>query len=429
MKDISILAFFGINTDELESYELEDKEPEAVSISVTKRKIPLPCPSCGTLTSKVKDYKNKTYFFRNINGYDLKVFFKHRRYQCDICNKSFMESNPFINNRNYKLSALKIQIILGRLKKGLSIKLTAEDCGVSESTVYKVLDEYCTPPHRKMPRILSIDEFLSFNSDLTSKYSCLLLNFETGNIVDVIRSRQKPWLVDYFSKVPKEQLNGIEYLIIDMYKTYKEIASIYFPKATVLIDPFHYIRYTVEAIDSVRIRTMTSFLDTEQEYKMLKKYKDLLLMKYEPDASRHKRIRIMNDIRLTDAEILSLLLSYSDELREAYELGHAFLKSLERFDYDGFKEFMKATISRYTSSSIPEFNSVAETYTNWYQEICNSKLAKVGKRNLSNGPIEGRNNKIKVLKRISYGMTNFDHLRKRIFLIFEDKSTPQKNGD
>lgn len=110
-----------------------------------------------------------------------------------------------------------------------------------------------------MPRILSIDEFLSFNSDLTSKYSCLLLNFETGNIVDVIRSRQKPWLVDYFSKVPKEQLNGIEYLIIDMYKTYKEIASIYFPKAIVLIDSFHYIRYTVEAIDSVRIRTMTSF--------------------------------------------------------------------------------------------------------------------------------------------------------------------------
>ena len=37
MKDISILAFFGINTDELESYELEDKDSEAISISVTKR--------------------------------------------------------------------------------------------------------------------------------------------------------------------------------------------------------------------------------------------------------------------------------------------------------------------------------------------------------------------------------------------------------
>lgn len=429
MKDISILAFFGINTDELESYELEDKDPEAISISVTKRKVMLPCPNCGTLTNKVKDYKHKRYFFRNINGYNLNVFFKHRRYECDVCHQSFMESNPFINNRNYKLSSLKIQIILGRLKKGLSIKQTAEDSGVSEATVYKVLDEYCTPPKRKMPRILSIDEFLSFNSDLTSKYSCLLLNFETGNIVDIIRSRQKPWLVDFFSNVPKEQLNSIEYLIIDMYKTYKEIASIYFPQAIVLIDPFHYIRYTTEAIDSVRIRTMTSFLDTEQEYKMLKKYKDLLLMKYEPDNSRHKRIRIMNDIRLTDEEILSTLLNYSNELKEAYELGHAFLKAQERFDYDGFKEFMKATISRYASSSIKEFNEVSETYMNWYKEICNSRLSRVGKRNLSNGPIEGRNNKIKVLKRISYGMTNFEHLRKRIFLIFEDKTTPRKNGD
>ena len=51
MKDISILAFFGINTDELESYELEDKDPEAISIAVTKRKVMLPCPNCGTLTN------------------------------------------------------------------------------------------------------------------------------------------------------------------------------------------------------------------------------------------------------------------------------------------------------------------------------------------------------------------------------------------
>ena len=34
MKDISILAFFGINIDDVESYELEDKDKEAISISV-----------------------------------------------------------------------------------------------------------------------------------------------------------------------------------------------------------------------------------------------------------------------------------------------------------------------------------------------------------------------------------------------------------
>ena len=117
---------------------------------------------------------------------------------------------------------------------------------------------------------------MAFNSNLTSKYSCMLINFENGQVIDVIRSRQKPWLDDYFRHVPKEQRDKVEYVIIDMYKTYKEIANWYLRNAIVLIDPFHYIRYTTEAIDSVRIRAMNQFLETDQEYKMLKKYKNRL---------------------------------------------------------------------------------------------------------------------------------------------------------
>jgi len=35
---------------------------------------------------------------------------------------------------------------------------------------------------------------------------------------------------------------------------------------------------------------------------------------------------------------------------------------------------------------------------------------------ITNGPTEGFNNKIKVLKRTSYGIRNFEHLRTRILL-------------
>ncbi|WP_411970984.1 transposase [Ligilactobacillus hohenheimensis] len=35
---------------------------------------------------------------------------------------------------------------------------------------------------------------------------------------------------------------------------------------------------------------------------------------------------------------------------------------------------------------------------------------------LSNSPVEGINNKIKVIKRVSYGYRNFDHFRGRILL-------------
>ena len=44
---------------------------------------------------------------------------------------------------------------------------------------------------------------------------------------------------------------------------------------------------------------------------------------------------------------------------------------------------------------------------------------------MSNGIIEGSNNKIKVIKRVSYGYSNFYHLRNRIFYIFNEDEAPR----
>lgn len=59
--------------------------------------------------------------------------------------------------------------------------------------------------------------------------------------------------------------------------------------------------------------------------------------------------------------------------------------------------------------SVPEFQHCITTFTNWSTEIANI----VGE-NISNGFIEGSNNKIKVLKRISFGFQNFRRFRNRI---------------
>ena len=260
-----------LNGVELENYSIEDGDQTSITLSVSKRKIPHPCPECGTLTSRVKDYKNKTYFFRNINGYDVKVFFHQRRYLCPICNKTFLEINPFINNTNYKLSGLKVFTVLARLKEGLSLKLTADYSGVSTTSVIKVLEKYYTPPRRKFPKIICIDEFLSFNSDSKARYSCLIINFESGDIIDVIRSRKTPFLNKFFANVPLEQRRNVEYLIMDMYRPYKDAAKYYLPNATVVIDPFHFVRYSVDAIDSIRIQVMNRYDETHEIYKMLKK--------------------------------------------------------------------------------------------------------------------------------------------------------------
>ena len=49
-----------------------------------------------------------------------------------------------------------------------------------------------------------------------------------------------------------------------------------------------------------------------------------------------------------------------------------------------------------------------------------------GDKRLHNGYIEGINNKIKVIKRIAYGYTNFTHFRNRIMYIINGDATIKK---
>ena len=61
---------------------------------------------------------------------------------------------------------------------------------------------------------------------------------------------------------------------------------------------------------------------------------------------------------------------------------------------------------------IKEFNATITAFRNNYKYILNS----LKYRHISNGPTEGFNNKIKVLKRISYGVRNFKYFRNRILM-------------
>ena len=64
------------------------------------------------------------------------------------------------------------------------------------------------------------------------------------------------------------------------------------------------------------------------------------------------------------------------------------------------------------ASDILELKECAKTYYNWYREIKNSLEVPY-----SNGATEGFNNKIKVLKRVSFGIKKFINLKARILLL------------
>ena len=65
------------------------------------------------------------------------------------------------------------------------------------------------------------------------------------------------------------------------------------------------------------------------------------------------------------------------------------------------------------SYGIKKFNAAITAFRNNYKHILNS----LKYRHISNGPTERFNNKIKVLKRVSYGVRNFTYFRNRILMV------------
>ena len=67
----------------------------------------------------------------------------------------------------------------------------------------------------------------------------------------------------------------------------------------------------------------------------------------------------------------------------------------------------------YATGQIPEYHEIVDTIIAWGQEI----LAYHSCRRASNGPIEGINNLLQVLRRVAHGFTNYDNYAARGVLV------------
>lgn len=160
----------------------------------------------------------------------------------------------------------------------------------------------------------------------------------------------------------------------------------------------HCIRQVTWAIEGVRKRLQRSMLSSLRKY--YKRSRKLILTRY---------FKLKED----DKEACNLMLLYNDDLRKAHFLKEKFYEICQNPKYSEQRKDFFQWIKLAENSGIPEFEKCARTYRNWSKEILNAFKYP----HITNGPTEGFNNKIKVLKRTSHGIRKFDHLRTRIFLV------------
>ena len=167
------------------------------------------------------------------------------------------------------------------------------------------------------------------------------------------------------------------------------------PHADIVADKYDVIRQANWMIRNVRIRLFNS----DAKYREYKKYWKLIAKN--PNSifspSQKKRIKKLKNL----SEIFS----------RAYDLRIKFFSIFEIKDVIIFSYELNDLIGELKKSVIEECIKLGETLSNWEEEINN-----IQKYNINNGFVEGKNNKIKVIKRISYGIKKFDNLKKLIQL-------------
>ena len=353
------------------------------------------CPYCGASTSKIHDHYTQPIKDIPVQFKPTTIFLKKTRYECKNCGKSFYPQNHFVARFKRKSKRL-IAYITKQLKNNTAASTIAKNLDIDQGFISKMLP-YLSITNTSLPRVLCIDEFKGNSGKY--KYQVALLDGETHKVIDVLECRHKHFLCDYFKKFPKEQLDNVKYLVTDLWESYKDIGITYFRKAKIVADHFHWVRYVCNALDKIRIEVQSNLPKSERKYFKHSRY--LLL-------SRRCQLK---EERYDELE--NMLINYSENLRIAYREKECLLDIIHsKESAENKKKHFSEWVKRNLESPVPQLVECAKTYQHWAYEIKNSLEVPY-----SNGPIEGTNNKIKALKRTTFGMPNFENFKARIMLL------------
>ncbi len=383
-----LIGFQGVKVKKIE----EKEEKLILSIELERKEVK--CPCCGKMTNKIHYYREQRIKDMPAFGKAIEILLRKRRYACIECGKRFAEPNEFLA-RYQRMTKRAIMGLLDRLSSVHSYTSVSKEFSVSPSTVIRFFGNVKYPKPVKLPEVIGIDEFKGNSGG--EKFHGILTDISQKQVIDILKTRKTSELYTYFRNYDR---SGVKYFVSDMYAPYRELAEVFFPNATYVIDKYHWIRQATWAFENVRKEVQKKFNKKHRIY--FKHSRNLLL----------KRMDKLEPEQLTQVMIM---LDCSAELSTAYFLKEQLYKILDMTDPVKQKKEFSDWIEEAEESEVKAFHKCAKTYRNWFEPITNSFFCPY-----TNGFTEGCNNKIKVLKRNAFGMQDFQRFRNRILFVFQN---------
>jgi transposase len=358
------------------------------------------CPKCGRVTQHFHDERVDDVWDVPALNKGVKLQVVKRRWWCD--NPDCQQTTPFSErfesldlgqHRTHRLSDHIYQLTKRMPNTEVVNELARYQIPISESTVGRLHQAFARqevddrPIHKRL--VIGMDEF-SIKKRHT--YATIITDVINKHIVETFEGRDKQTVVKHLDQLPYKET--IEVAVIDMSRIYRSAIREGLPACCIVIDKFHVVRVVIDALDKVRKRI--------QRDKTKGQKKPIYNLRYRLRRGREK-------LREEESQQLWSILLQEPELLMAYLLKEAFRDWYKLQSRTEAAQQLQCWCEWAETSGLPEMGKAAKTLRNWQEEILNYFTWRY-----TNAFTEGKNNKIKLIKRQGYGYGNFDNFRLRI---------------
>ena len=376
------------------------------------------CHKCGHKITKSHGQSDES-IIEHLPIFDQCVFIhvKWPRFKCDKCdndNSTTSFKPKWVNDTGNKTRVYEnycLKFLINSTIKDVSEKLnTTEE--IIEGIIKRNIKTNINWMEIK-PTIIGLDEialrkghshYVTIVSDLSDNKKVKILGVFDGN--------SKKDILPFLQSIPKEILLSLEGVTIDMGASYfstlkKLIDDVDRFNRIVTIDRFHVAKLLGDKVDKERKKVIKNLkIEFENDDDKLESIKRTMW------PFRHHR----DDLSEDENDRLEKLFELAPSLKECYKLREELygIFEIEGLSKKEGKEKIDEWCKKanlFETKGFNPFTSFIKTYRNFEENILNYFTNRI-----SSGPVEGLNNKIKVIKRRGFGFRNIANFAKRLFL-------------
>ncbi len=359
----------------------ETRDGLEAKLTLDKRYAPR-CGRCGG-RARYRDTR-RVRRFRHVPlwGIDVHLVYAPRRVTCDHCDGVHVELLPWVAGKQQFTRAL--MVTLATWARILTWKQVAALFHCSWSTVAKAVDEAVVYglAHRELSQVthIGIDEISRKRGHV---YVTNVYDLNSRSLLWSGEGRAKKTLAEFFDWFGKERTKRLEGVCCDMWQPYTDVVKTRAPNAILVFDKFHIVQHLTKAVDQVR---RDEIREKGQSHKQLMR--------------KTRYIWLKNPWNLTDKqqERLGELEQLNLKINRAYLLKEAFRQFWEYIRPGSAKCYLDKWFWWATHSRLQPMRDFA-----WMLRRHQTDLLNYFNLPISNGTVEGLNNKAKVISHKAYG--------------------------